>query len=324
MYAVTILFLSTSYAQKAEINNINLYIEQEEYVEARELALQLSKNADYDKRSDVNYYIAKALYEYVKQEKTELKADFETDVLNCWQALQKCSELEKAQGTDEYTVQIVTKSDGLIAVLEQKTATPYYDQDYESALKILKILLQIDPKANNYKLAAVCADALGQRQEALDYFLSFVDSSGVDAKVELSVYQRIIKIAKELKKSSEELEKYLDMGMKAYPEHIAFVNEQINLLQQSENPNPLALINLYEKVLQIDSTDALTLFNLGVIYYNNAVAAYNDGDADEAKSMWMKAKDYWERGYASNPSDADTKTFLNDVYQKLGIDKSVD
>ncbi len=311
VFVVTIFVYSSGYSQKSEINNINLYIEQGEYEQAKEIAYQLLNNTEVSQTAEVSYYVGKALYEYVKQDGQENNEDFRKNVLDAQKAFAKCLELD-----DEavYTAQCLTRQEGLVAIVQNKAIEPYKGKQYEKALMLFEILIELNPVANNYKLAAVSADALGQKQKALDYFTTLVEKE----KQEINVYKRMVKLAAELKLNDEKQSAYLDIAMKAYPLEPAFLHDQVAIEQNSENPNPVVILGLYEKILELDSSDVVVLFNIGVIYYNNAALSFNKGKKEEAKTYWNKAKEYWERAYELDPSDADTKNYLNDVYSKLG------
>lgn len=317
LLAVTIFVYTRAYSQKTEINNINLYIEQGEYDKAKALGEELLASEDYSTSAEVQYYIGKAFYEYIKQPGSENNTDFEEKVLAAKDAFDRCQDLD-TEG--DFIAQSLTRSEGVVSIVQNKTVDPYSNKAYEQALKLIKISIQINPVPNNYKLAGVCADALGQHEDALSYYTKLVELE----KQEINVYKRIIKLSGILNKSSEEHSQYLELAMKAYPDDKAFLHDQINVMQESGEVDPLLLMGLYQKILDLDSTDQTALFNIGVIFYNNAALSYNKGKKEDATKFWTSAMEYWERAYAVDSSDADTKTYLNDVYTKLGLDKKLD
>ena len=94
----------------------------------------------------------------------------------------------------------------------------------------------------------------------------------------------------------------------------------------------------YLKALEIDATYFDANYNLGAMYFNEAVQGINASNdmwkprmtkaestkqkelEETAKNMFLKARPYLEAAHQSNPSDIDTIRSLRDIYARTGQD----
>ena len=167
---------------------------------------------------------------------------------------------------------------------------------------------------------------------------------------------------------TENIEKTLEEGYKAFPDSSIFLFSLINVYISSERneqainmlntaidkdpSNPLlyqALGSVYEKgtsdddkaeanflkALELSPDNPANLFNLGRIYYNQAVSKLNDTnlitDANlynqekaVVKSFFEKARPYFEQAHKIVPDDGEYMVPLRTIYYNLDMSKELE
>ncbi len=226
---------------------------------------------------------------------------------------------------------------------------------FENNLKINKL-----PEINQIDTiimynAALSAEKNGENAKAIDYYSQLIVFGFGGSKMYLDLATLLKKTGKE-----EDYFKTLIDGIKAYPnDDINLVSEIINhYLEKGDNENAFLWVNKgltrepnnpafhfvkgslfdqkgdfvnaekeYKSALEFDSEYPDALFNIGVLYYNNATdiikKATNKDEQNKAFVLYANAQPYLEKILTQTPDDIQIMKMLKTIYTLLKQDEKL-
>jgi tetratricopeptide (TPR) repeat protein len=237
-----------------------------------------------------------------------------------YETYQKALEIDAAgDGKAKEDIEAAMKSPKLHASLLSQGAAYYNVQELDNALTLFKLANMVDPKDTTTTLyAGIVAQQNGSMDIAEDFFLKHVANGGTDAAVFYSL-SLIYNKEKEYDKSIDILKRGIekqpnDKDLKGQLINTYIVSDKIEdakkdlkLLVDANPTNTANMTNLaiiydntgdkenalkyYNMVLGVDSNNYDVNFNLGVMYFNQAVEIKKEVDA-------MDMKEYQKSGAA--------------------------
>lgn len=264
------------------------------------------------------------------------------------EALEKAVKLDKFQANSElikaatYNINIKKQTEGNQA---------FQQNDFMTAFNLLKQVSDFLPKDTTLAVnVAICAQNVQKYDDALSYFKRAKDN-GVKNPY---VYQIAASIYAS-KFESELAIKTLEEGLKLNPYHPALTNDFINVLLDSERyeaalkviegtiatekRNKLLLFLYgylrqtqqnngataelaYRKALDIDQNYFDALYQLGLVYLNNANDALKAKDKKKFASSVNRSEFIFLNAHEINPNDRNTIQLLIEIYtRKNKLDK---
>lgn len=264
------------------------------------------------------------------------------------EALSKADSLDKFQSNSElikaasYNINIKKQTDGNLA---------FRQNDFATAYQLLKQASDYLPKDTTLAInVAICAQNIQNYNEALVYFNRAKDNGIKNA----FVYQNAAQIYSS-KFESELAIKMLEEGLKHNPYQPLLTNDYVNLLldnekyeaalriiegsiltekrnklllflygylQQSQNNNNTIAETNYKKALDIDQNYFDALYQLGLLYINNANQSLRIKDNTKFRSMINRAEITLLRAHEININDRNTIQLLIEIYtRKSRFDK---
>ncbi|RZK00431.1 MAG: hypothetical protein EOO43_25200, partial [Flavobacterium sp.] len=263
-------------------------------------------------------------------------------------ALEKASKLDKYQANAEllkaatHNINIKKQTDGNSA---------YTNNDFSTAFELLKQVSDYFP--NDTTLAvntALCAQNIKSYDEALNYFKR-AKEKGIRNPI---VFQNMASIYAS-KFESELAIKTLQDGLKLNPHHAFLTNDYINLLldaekfdlalgaiessiavdkrskllyflygylQQAQQKNNGTAELSYNKALNLDQNYFDALYQLGLIYIENANEALKKKENQKFNSFINRAEFTLLRAHEININDRNTIQLLTEIYtRKNQLDK---
>jgi len=267
------------------------------------------------------------------------------------EALNKATTLDKFQANSQLTkaaafnIIIKRQAEGNIA---------YQQNDFVNAFNLLKPVSDFLPLDTTLAInVAICAQNVQYYDEALNYFKRAKDN-GVKNPY---VFQNAANIYAS-KFESELAIRMLEDGLKVNPYHPLLTNDYINLLldnekydnalkviegsignekrnklllflygylQQSQKNNNVTAETTYKKALEIDQNYFDALYQLGLVYINNANEALKAKDNQKFTSFINRAEFILLRAHEINLNDRNTIQLLIEIYtRKNRLDKVQD
>jgi tetratricopeptide (TPR) repeat protein len=264
------------------------------------------------------------------------------------EALEKAISLDKFQANSElikaatYNINIKKQTEGNIA---------YQQNDFSTAFNLLKQVSDYLPTDTTLAInVAICAQNVQHYEDALIY-LKRAKENGVKNPYVFQVAANIYAS----KFESELAIKTLEEGLKLNPSHPLLTNDYINLLldnekytaalkviegsialekrnklllflygylqQLQENNNSTAEL-AYKKALDLDQNYFDALYQLGVVYVNNANDALKAKNKQKFTSFVNRAEMILLRAHEINLNDRNTIQLLIEIYtRKNRLDK---
>lgn len=266
-------------------------------------------------------------------------------------ALEKATKLDKYQANAEllkaatYNINIKKQTDGNVA---------YTNNDFSTAYELLKQVSDYLPKDTTLAVnTALCAQNIKAYDEALNYFKR-AKENGIKNPI---VFQNMASIYAS-KFESELAIKTLQDGLKLNPYHPFLTNDYINLLldaekfdlalgaiessiavdkrskllyflfgylQQAQQKNNGTAELSYNKALNLDQNYFDALYQLGLIYIENANEALKKKENQKFNSFINRAEFTLLRAHEININDRNTIQLLTEIYtRKNQLDKVQD
>lgn len=262
--------------------------------------------------------------------------------------------LEKAQSLDKFQDNsgLIKASAYNINIKKQTEGNKAYKQnDFITAFNLLKQVSDYLPTDTAIAInVALCAQNIQSYDEALTYFKRAKDN-GVKNPV---VFQQMANIYAS-KFESDMAIKILEDGLKVNPYHPFLTNDYINLLldnekyaqaakiiegsiatekrsklllflygylQQSQLNNNSNAEAAYKKALEVDQNYFDALYQLALVYINNANAGLKEKSKPKFNSYINRAEFTLLRAHEINPNDKNTVQLLIEIYtRKDRLDK---
>jgi tetratricopeptide (TPR) repeat protein len=199
----------------------------------------------------------------------------------------------------------------------------------EDAIKYFEIVREYNyPNPFIYVFLNNCYIEVGDTASGLevlkDGFKKFPDNQNI--LIELINYYLLRGIA-------DEALDYLAIAKEEDPENISFyfaegtLYDKLNRFEDAKRS--------YEYCLELDSTYFNAYYNLGVLYYNNAVKMYEEANKlneideyEQAKAFAddevVKALPYIEKAHEIDPDDIETMKTLKTLYYRMKLDDKYD
>lgn len=250
----------------------------------------------------------------------------------------KAQEVDAAgDGKAKDDIAAALKSPKLHASLLSQGAAYYNVQELGSALELFKLANMVDPKDTTTTLyAGIVAQQNGDMDVAQDYFLKHVANGGTDAAVFYSLsliynkeeaYDKSIDILKqgiEKQPNDKDLKGQL-INTYIVSDKIEDAKKDLKTLVDANPTNTANMTNLaiiydntgdkenalkyYNMVLGVDPNNYDVNFNLGVMYFNQAVEIKKEVDA-------MDMKEYQKTGAAVEKKVCDKMTQAKPYFER--------
>lgn len=266
-------------------------------------------------------------------------------------AVDKAIKLDKFQDNSG----LIKASTYNINIKKQREGNNAYQQnDFFTAFSLLKQVSDFLPTDTTLAInVALCAQNIQSYDEALSYFKRAKDN-GIKNPV---VFQYMANIYAS-KFESELAIKILDEGLKLNPYHPFLTNDYINLLldnekydkamkvietsiasekrsklllflfgylQQSQVNNLTAAEQAYKKAIDIDQNYFDALYQLGLVYVDNANDALKQKNRQKYNSYINRSEFTLLRAMEINPNDRHTTQLLIEIYKRKNrLDKVQD
>lgn len=286
------------------------------------------------------------LSSYVSIIDTEANADKYFVLAN--EALNKAIELDKFQANSS----LIKAATYNVNIKKQVEGNRFYQQnDFRNAYDLLKQVSDYLPADTTLAInVGICAQNIQLYDEALNYFKRAKDN-GIKNPI---VYQNIANIYAS-KFESELAIKTLEDGLKLNPYHSFLTTDYINLLldnekydkavkviegsiatekrsklliflygylHQSQLKNNSTAELAYKKALDIDQNFFDALYQLGLVYVDNANEALKNKDKQKFAAYINRAEFILKRAHEINPNDRNTIQLLIEIYtRKNRLDK---
>lgn len=232
----------------------------------------------------------------------------------------KAKEVDAAgDGKEKGDIEEALKSSKLHSALLSQGAAYYNAQNLDNALELFKLANTVDPKDTTTTLyAGIVAQQNGNKELAKDYFIKHIGNGGTDAAVFYSL-SLIYNEAKEYDKSVEILKKGIevnadDKDLKGQLINTYIVSDKIEdakkdlkALVDANPTNTANMTNLaiiydntgdkenalkyYNMVLAVEPDNYDVNFNLGVMYFNQAVEIKKQVDSMDMKEYQKSGKE---------------------------------
>ena len=267
------------------------------------------------------------------------------------EALSKATTLDKFQANSEliiaagYNINIKKQTEGNLS---------YQQNDFMNAFILLRQVSDYLPKDTTIAInVAICAQHIQRYDDALIYF-NRAKANGVKNPY---VFQNAAQIYTS-KFESELAIKMLEDGLSFSPYHPLLLNDYINLLldnekydealkiiegsiaaekrnklllflyaylQQSQKNNNVSAEASYKKVLALDQNYFDALYQLGLVYINNANEALKTKNNNTFTALINRSEMILLRAHEINPNDRNTIQLLIEIYtRKNRLDKVQD
>lgn len=264
------------------------------------------------------------------------------------EALEKAKELDKYQANStlikaaHYNIMIKKQAEGNKA---------FQQNDFMTAFGLLKQVSDYLPTDTAIAVnVALCAQNIQSYDEALTYFKRAKDN-GIKNPI---VFQQMASIYAS-KFESEMAIRMLEDGLKLNPYHPFLTNDYINLLldnekytqaakiiegsiatekrnklllflygylQQSQLNNSTGAEATYKKALEVDQNYFDALYQLALVYVNNANTGLREKNKQKFNSYVNRAEFTLLRAHEINPNDKNTVQLLIEIYtRKDRLDK---
>lgn len=276
------------------------------------------KNTDHPKRGLKGSSWVKLAEAYM-DDATQCGRDSMSSMM-AYQTYQKAMEVDAADGgKDKGSIEEALKSQKLHAALLSQGAAYYNAQNLGDALKLFKLANTVNPKDTTTTLyAGIVAQQNNDKVMASEYFMKYMDQGGKDPSVYYSM-SLINNQAKEWDKSIEVLKKGIALNprdkdlqgqlINTYiaADRIEAAKGDLKNLVDSDPANLANMTNLaiiydntgdkvnalkyYKQVLAADPSYYDVNFNLGVMYFNEAVEIKKEVDAMDMKEYQKTGKD---------------------------------
>lgn len=257
-------------------------------------------------------------------------------------ALEKATKLDKYQANAEllkastYNINIKKQTEGNLA---------YNNNDFTTAFELLKEVSNYFPKDTTLAVnAGICAQNIKAYDEALEYFKR-AKENGIKNPL---VFQNMANIYAS-KFESELAIKTLQDGLQINPYHPYLTNDYINLLldsekyelaltaiessiavdkrskllyflsgylKQSQQKNNNTAELAYNKALNLDQNYFDALYQLGLVYVNNANEALKKKEVQKFNSFTNRAEFTLLRAHEININDRNTIQLLTEIYTR--------
>ncbi len=264
------------------------------------------------------------------------------------EALEKAVTLDKFQANAE----LIKAADYNITIKKQMEGNIAFQQnDFVSAFNLLKQVSDYLPKDTTLALnVAICAQNIQYYDEALTYFKR-AKESGVKNP---NVFQNLANIYASKFETGQAINA-LEEGLKLNPYHPLLTNDYINLLldsekydnafkiiegsiatekrnklllflygylQQSTQNNYVMAESAYRKALDLDQNYFEALYQLGLVYINNANDALKSKNKQKFISFINRSEFILLRAHEISPNDKNTIQLLIEIYtRKNRLDK---
>jgi predicted Zn-dependent protease len=258
------------------------------------------------------------------------------------EALDKAISLDKFQANSE----LIKASGYNIMIKKQQEGNAAFEQnDFVNAFNLLKQVSDYLPKDTTLATnVALCAQNIQSYDQALTYFKRAKDN-GIKNP---NVFQNIASIYAS-KFESDLAIKTLEDGLKLSPYHPLLTNDYINLLldnekydialkviegsiatekrnklllflygylQQSTQNNNVIAETAYKKVLDLDQNYFDALYQLGLVYINNANDALKAKNKAKFTSLINRSEFILLRAHEINQNDRNTIQLLIEIYTR--------
>lgn len=250
----------------------------------------------------------------------------------------KAQEVDAAgDGKSKADIEEALKSVKLHSALLSQGAAYYNAQNLDNALELFKLANTVNPKDTTTTLyAGIVAQQNGNKELAKEYFIKHIDNGGTDAAVFYSL-SLIYNEAKEYDTSISLLKKGIainanDKDLKGQLINTYIVSDKIEdakrdlkALVDANPTNTANMTNLaiiydntgdaenalkyYNQVLAIEPDNYDVNFNLGVMYFNQAVEIKKEVDA-------MDMKEYQKSGKAVEKKVCDRMAQAQPYFQR--------
>lgn len=345
-------FRFVAFSQNPEVTNAIFAYNEGEYDKAKEF---IDKAAVHEKtsRKGKTWFYRGVIYMGINT--TPKYASLAENSLQiAVEAFQKTLEYDTENG--EFGSQIKQQLEGCWAAAINGGYEKYSKKSFDDAIKFFKIAQNIKPQdttgyvyslyaaeqKNNTDEVKLCASKLKE----LNYASSFL-------------YSIMGKMLLNEKKLDEALVVFTE-GSKKYPDNMELITQRLNIFMKQgkevsainefkmaavkdpknkllwaklgdiygQMKNTDSAIYYYTKALEIDSTDALANFNIGIFYNNLAAEKFSSADKTndtklmmqldtEGKELLNKALPYLEKSYVQNPKDMESMQVLMKIYSTL-------
>jgi tetratricopeptide (TPR) repeat protein len=264
-----------------------------------------------------------------------------------YEIYQKALEVDSAgDGKAKEDIELALKSPKLHASLLSQGAAYYNVQELDNALELFKLANMVNPQDTTTTLyAGIVAQQNGNMDVAEDFFLKHVANGGTDAAVFYSlslIYNKekeydksieILKVGIEKQPNDKDLKGQL-INTYIVSDKIEDAKKDLKALVDANPTNTANMTNLaiiydntgdkenakkyYNMVLAVDLDNYDVNFNLGVMYFNQAVEIKKEVDA-------MDMKEYQKTGAAVEKKVCEKMTQAKPYFEqvvKSGVSES--
>ncbi len=359
-----ILVISMTYAQKGKVTSALGYVDSgklDKAFEAIKPALEHGKTKDWPK----TYYVLGRVYQAIgTTDNPEFKKLYNGDALaDAFENYKKAVEIDPKK---KYSKQVDIQYLSITGQFINRGVEQFQAEKFEEAMKSFEYSLEVGKMpifggaidtaiVYNAGLAAKNAKI---HDKAIAYFIKTKDNNYGGGSIYLLLeeeYKAVgdstaaLKILQEgfekmpednnvlnnlinfyvFSNRAQEALEYLNIGIKREPNNatmytaLGSVYDKLNMTEKC--------IEAYDKSVSLDPTNFQSCFNLSVIFYNKAVALYEEAAKEmnddkyrelvnKAEGEFKKALPYMEKALELQPNDKSSLDILKTLYYRLKMD----
>jgi len=354
--------MSFVYAQKGKINSAYSSARSGKLNKALELlekGIQHRKCIEWPK----SYFVKGVVYQSIFETPIPaFKKLSEQPLETAYEAYKKCIELDKKE---RYSKKMIPYYKNLKIDFSNQGAKLFNESKLEKALKSFKNVLEINDSKIFKKekvidtaimyYTALTSYKLAKYKEAITLYEKVLNYGYEPAKCYAALADSYTKVGNKEKGikylhegyekfpnnlymlgqlinyyllggEPEKAEKYLDAAIEKEPTNISFYRAKGTLYEKLKRIDDA--VSMYDKALEIDPKDFISLYNKGLVKYNKVIEHHkevnNIADNDEyAKQIKVVLKEYegliedFERAHKVNPKEIAPVIALKEIYTKL-------
>lgn len=351
------------FAQSMEVNNAYNYLGAGELDKAKESIDKATVNEKTGVLPKTWYYKG-LIYKAINESDNEKYKSLDENALKTsYEALLKCKDLDTK---NQYLLEVNSLMPRFANKFAQKGVTDFGLKNYPSALENFQYSLKINPSDTPLIYnCAITAQNAGFIPQAKTYFQSLIDMKYKNVEI----YRSLESIYK-MEKDTNSALKVIELGKAEFPSYVPLMIDEVNIyLNRGQTKDLVSKLNeaiavdpqnktlylalgivqdnlnnkkesatAYKKAIEVDSTYFDAIFNLGALYFNEAVETFRyvndlptskqkEYDAGKIKytAQFAEALPYLEKALRMSPTDKGALMSLREIYARTGnMPKSIE
>lgn len=281
---LALLMSVASFAQKGSVTKADAYLTKKDFANAKaeiDVAVTIEKNASKSK----TWFVRGKIYQEIATNPDEAVQAVDPDALNkAIESYQKVFEMDKE--TSPQHLLATTNMDAMWGNFINDGGTIYGEGDYVNALTKFENALLIRPTDSITLLyAGVAAQQAEQPEKTLEFYYTMMENG--DASED--VMSTLIYLERSHSKDNEKALEVTRKAKELFPMDTKFGQEEISLLLILEQVDEAR--TKLEAAIEAEPENANLHLNLGVLYDNLGSVRMDEGNKEEARAMYNKAKD---------------------------------